>query len=99
MKYIVLHIVTKMGLDMEVPFMFPEILVHSMVAEECTVMLKKHFGESDIKAVSAGFFNSQEFDSDFSTYGKSETLGLESRKGDAELLQMCDYGSMYAQGS
>ncbi len=94
MKYIVMQVLNKSGLDLEVPFVFPEIIVHSMMAEACRSLLSIHFPESDIKAISAGFTSSMAFEDD--CYGKSESLNLESRpERDNALIKMCDYGSMY----
>ncbi len=94
MKYIVMRVQPKNStLTMEVPFLFPELLVHSMIAEHMTAALAAHFPESTIEPISAGFVSS--FAAEDECYGKSDSLKLESRPEDGRLISMCDYGSMY----
>lgn len=95
MKYIIMSVV-KPGktLSLEIPFVFPDLIVHKHMADSVVPLLGLHFGtDAIITPVSAGFVSSTAFEDD--CYGRSESLELSSRLGDSQLLKMCDYGSMY----
>ncbi len=95
MKYIVMSVINKSELELEVPFIFPDIVVHLHMSTVCKTLLELHFPGSEIKPISAGFVSSTAFEDD--CYGKSESLNLPSRpERDSQLIKMCDYGSMYA---
>lgn len=92
MKYIVLEVKSK-ELHLEVPFVFPDIAVHSDMAEHCSRLLRIQFEGAKVIPVSAGFMSSMGFDD--ICYGESTSLNLKSRgEKDKALLNMCDYGSM-----
>lgn len=95
MKYIVMKVQVKEDFIIEIPFVFPEIIVHANIADFCKVLLEKHFPAAEsIQPISAGFCSSMAFEDD--CYGESETLKLKSRpQEDSALIKMCDYGSMY----
>ena len=94
MKYVVMHVMNKAGLDLEIPFIFPDIIVHLYMATICKPLLEEHFKEADITVVSAGFCSSTAFEDE--CYGQSESLGVKSRpERDSHLIKMCDYGSMF----
>lgn len=94
MKYIVMGVLTKSGLDCEIPFVFPDLVVHLNMATVCKVLLEDQFKGADVRVISAGFINSIDVTSE--CYGKSESLGVTSRPEDTRLIKMCDYGSIYA---
>ncbi len=95
MKYIVVGILSKSGLDLKMPFVFPDIIVHKYMYDACIPLVKQHFGEeATVRIISAGFVSSTAFEDD--CYGESESLGVKSRPEDSYLIKMCDYGSMYA---
>lgn len=96
MKYIVMRVKnggSTQTLDLEIPFVFPGIMVHSEMAQRLKPLLVQQYHTVDVEAISAGFINSADF-SLSCCHGKSESLGLKSRKEDSALLKMCDYGSM-----
>ena len=93
MKYIVLGVIHESGMKMEVPFIFPEHIVHAMMSQVCKVLCEATWQDSTITPISAGFVSSTAFEDD--CYGESETLGLKSRPEDSRLIKMCDYGSMF----
>jgi hypothetical protein len=94
MKYVVLEV--DMGTDtkLEVPFVFPDLLVHKSVAAQMTHLCYRNFPKChNVRCISAGFVSS--IDMQVSCYGKSESLNVISReKEDSALISMCDYGSM-----
>lgn len=95
MKYIVLNVISKSGMGMDVPFVFPDIIVHSMMAHVCVDLCKMTWGaDVDVTPISAGFLSSTAFEDE--CYGESMSLGLKSRPEDSRLIKMCDYGSMHA---
>lgn len=95
MKYIVMQVKSKKVGTLEIPFLFPEIVVHSDMAKAAAHLLRGQFQDGVIVPISAGFFCSP--DLDIVCHGKSESLNLESRpKVDSQLIMMSDYGSIYA---
>lgn len=85
MKYIVLA-TTNNGLTREFPIIFPNELVHSMVAEQLLPLVK------GAAAVSAGEISSMGIES--TCHGGSDTLKLKSRgKLDDLLIRMRDYNA------
>ncbi len=88
MKYIVAQVALK-GHVLEVPILFPESLVHSMVYAVIKVLLEDQYKTEDVKCVSAGFVHGPDTD----CYGKSDSLKIESRgKIDDILFLTSDYG-------
>jgi hypothetical protein len=98
MKYIVMAVKkmenNQLTLDMEIPFVFPDICVHLLVATVVKCMLEDQFEDAHIQPVSAGFVSSTAFEDE--CYGESTSLKIKSRPEDSNLIKMCDYGSMYA---
>jgi len=81
MKYIVLRVQ-----DQELPVIFPEQMIHSLVAEA----LSKMPSMAGAVPVSAGQLSSLDIGS--GCHGNSTTLGLSSRGvQDDQLIQMMDY--------
>jgi hypothetical protein len=96
MKYVVIEVIMRSGVEMEIPIIFPDLLVHSEVADMLQLKLSQQFKDADIKPISAGFLSSLSIDSGC-CHGESESLGLKSRgMKDSALVTGCDYGSMYA---
>lgn len=97
MKYIVCQVRKNGEPWLEVPFVFPDMLVHSMVFAQMRALLQNQYGISsddkvDVVAVSAGALSSMDLST--SCYGKSDTLGITSRSEvDDQLLRMADYGA------
>lgn len=90
MKYIVLEAETsKGGVQREIPFIFPDHLVHSeMVHGLKTALIAQGF-KDNAKVISAGFYNQMTG----SASGDSDSLGVASRgEEDSRLILMADYG-------
>ena len=90
MKYIIIagDLVSRDGtVKMEIPFIFPNNLVHANVYEYSAHMLKREMKLSNLKCVAAGFFSV----SNHQCSGESETLGVKSRPGDSGFIQFFDY--------
>lgn len=89
MKYVVFRVDGEFPI--EIPVVFPHLLVHASVAERIQPMLQEVFGK-EVATVSAGEVSL--FDVDCSCCGESTTLRLKSRGAiDDHLLSMNDYGS------
>lgn len=101
MKYIILKVTdyadntTEPDLVREIPFIFPDICIHSDVAEYMTRMLRRERPDGrlrEIEAVSAGFIHSMSIGGKGACNGKSETLNLNSRGDqDTALISTFDY--------
>lgn len=96
MKYVVLEVKdeTRSGLLIrEVPFIFPDALVHADVEYWMTRLLRKERPDGrlrQITTVSAGFLSS--IDLDVTCHGESQSIGTESRGDeDSELIRTMDY--------
>ena len=85
MKYIVIQH-TIGGITQKLPFLFPDILVHSLVASAMVKILKDKHKFSDVKVVSAG----DAYCVEASCSGSSSTLKLKSLPGDSGLIEMFD---------
>lgn len=93
MKYIVMSVKSN-GVALEIPVVFPDILVHAFMATTTKCALEEQFPGAEVVPLSAGFLSSMDCQAE--CYGKSETLNLESRgPADDHLIKMADYGSMY----
>lgn len=89
MKYIVFKQQHESGGTLLVPIVFPDMLVHSMVAEALLAGPLKDFVPD-----SAGFLSSLSVDAN--CHGESESLKLKANpERDIPLLKMADYGSMH----
>lgn len=98
MKYIVCQVQKDGKPFVNVPFIFPDIMVHSMVFSQMRALLELQYVSSTavttVIPLSAGELSSTTFDSDHTCFGESTSLKIESRLGeDSNLLAMCDYGS------
>lgn len=83
MKYIVIK-TTKGEISQEHPIIFPKALVHSEIFKGIKSRLMKTYDKTEI--VSAGSYSS------FECYGKSTSLGIESRgEIDTILITSIDY--------
>lgn len=97
MKYVILEVSRDGQPMLEVPFVFPDFLVHKEVADSMRLHIcVKHSMDgvvTSVKPVGAGFLASPDF---HHCHGESESLKLKSRgKVDDRLISMCDYGSMH----
>ena len=72
--------------DRFVPVIFPDALVHDIVAKAFIGALRKH-GWTGCKVESAGEIDMAAIQ----TFGSSETLGVEAREEDAEIITTYDY--------
>lgn len=79
----------------EIPFIFPDSLVHAEVAKRMTHMLLAERPEGyarQVSAVSAGFMSSLNVGGKGACYGDSESLKLKSRDDkDSILINTYDY--------
>lgn len=93
MKYIMIRIKSDADLEHDLPIIFPECMVHSLVFEAIRGM-KVTLGNrtfrpyADAKAVSAGSITLT-----VEVGGRSETLNLEHRECDDKIIMMHDYFS------
>jgi len=98
-KYIVCQVQRDKEPFINVPFVFPDMLVHAMVFAQMRALLEMQYfsnkHKTEVVALSGGFFSSTVMsDSDGLCHGESESLGIKSRgKEDDNLLKMADYGS------
>lgn len=96
MKYVVARVYKNRKLFLDVPFVFPELVVHSVAFEGFRSALLAQYPVKDgytVKPLSAGFVNSMDL-IDIRCTGNSTTLEVASRGvEDDNLLRMADYGS------
>ena len=87
MKYIVADIRISESIYREVPFIFPEFMVHSLFAECIPGIARKHEWRL------AGFISAGFMEIDGECHGKSESMKLTSRpEEDTLLIRMINYG-------
>lgn len=87
MKYVMFEI-RHDSIVINVPIMFPDSLVHSLVADEMQRVFKKHRWPN-ARVVSAGSVTGID---DVYTSGESETLGVASRgKRDQRIIENYDF--------
>jgi len=93
MKYVVMSV--RLGeLNIELPFVFPEVCVHSTMAFGFDRALRQQYRGALVRPVSAGFISSTAIEE--GCHGDSETLQLKSRgEVDDKLINMMDYGSIH----
>lgn len=93
MKYIVMQV--KSGtMTLEIPFLFPDCIVHAMMAQVAKPLCEATWKNSAASPISAGSISSADCWAD--CYGDSETLKLKSRgEIDSELINGADYGSIF----
>ncbi len=88
MKYIIFELETKDKAITILPVIFSEQLVHSHMAVAMNTMVKSYKVEGQyLVAVSAGFYNLVTG----VCHGKSESMKLESRPEDTNLVNMNQY--------
>lgn len=87
MKYIVLR--TEVGgLSRDIPVIFPDMMVHSIVADSFITACRLHWAKMKISILSAGEYSVMSKE----CFGKSESLHVESRgEEDTRLIKMYDY--------
>lgn len=107
MKYIVCQVQHDGEPFMNVPVVFPDLLVHAMVFAQMRALLEMQFFSNKKKttviALSGGEFSSMAFEShpmqtdpneQAMCHGESTSLGVKSRgMEDDQLIRMTDYGS------
>jgi hypothetical protein len=94
MKYIVMEVKDE-NITLEIPFLFPDIVVHAVAAEHIGYGLVEQWPKAKIKPISAGMV--QSLDCQVECSGESTSLNLKSREAiDTQLILMSDYGSIYA---
>ena len=112
MKYIVCRVQNDKEIVCDIPFVFPDMMVHSMVFAQMRALLEMQFFHSkkrnEVIALSAGEFSSMAFEEHIMEtnpnqagmcHGKSDSLGVKSRgKEDDVLIRMADYGSCMMGG-
>jgi hypothetical protein len=82
MKYVVLLVKKP---EFKVPIIFPDMLVHSDVADHMKHMLSVQHKFDDVEVFSAGFIENGK------CYGKSTSLGVESHESDTLLIKTYSY--------
>lgn len=84
MKYVMMERDIGDGVIQLIPVLFPKDLIHEDMAKAITKMLPK------AKAVAAGECHVRVI----STHGRSETLQLDARVGDADVINVIDYSGI-----
>lgn len=85
MKYVKL-IVEKDGVEMVVPVIFPNLMVHAIIGRQIVAAAREHWPRHEIRIESAGDVSI----GSLKVGGKSETLNLFSLPEDEEEIQFCD---------
>jgi hypothetical protein len=86
MKYLMFE--TRIGgIDVHIPVIFPNALVHSIVAKDFHRVLARHYDGAPIALVSGGSCNVAVA----STYGISETAKVSAKEEDAIEITNIDY--------
>lgn len=95
MKYIVMEVKMPKGGTLEIPFVFPDIIVHAMMAQVAKPLCEATWPGCITKPIAAGNFCSLDLTCECGDW--SETLNLYSRGDtDSQLLRMADYGGLHA---
>jgi hypothetical protein len=87
MKYIMFRCTSYDGSKIEIPIIFPKMLVHRLVAGQLASMLRNQHNYEEVKVVSAGETNIH----CFSCSGKSESLEVEARPQDREMIDQHEF--------
>jgi hypothetical protein len=91
MKYIVLQVIHNAHVK-EVPFIFPDYMIHEDVAIRMSVALQAMWPGAAVKPISGGELSS--LDINANCHGSSSTLGVRSRGAeDSRLFSTFDYTS------
>lgn len=97
MKYIVCRVTLKRRKFLDVPVVFPDLMVHSVMYEAIARGLAEQFTPAEgyrVRPLSAGSLAS--IDNRFECHGDSTSLKLKSRGSkDTHLLRLSDYGSCF----
>ena len=95
MKYIVIEVRFSNDHCLEVPFIFPEFIVHADMADRMKQYLASEYKDTTVTTIAGGFVNSMEVGSGIRPTGESTSAKVKSRGNkDKQLITMCDYGSM-----
>jgi hypothetical protein len=86
MKYIIFEVLIG-SMRMKMPFIFPDIFVHSEMALILIKQIQEQFGTNAVSTFSAGEINLI----DVECVGQSSTLEVKSHKGDSETITMFKY--------
>jgi hypothetical protein len=73
--------------ERKIPIVFPNLMVHKIVAAVSYPLLQEHWPKAKIELASAGDFNM--IDGECS--GRSESLGIESQPEDGHVIMNHDY--------
>lgn len=87
MKYVMLKVELMDGLTESLPFIFPNNLTHSVVAEAMCKAVQQERGKVPV-VISAGYVAPLRA---VRTFGDSESLNVKSRPEDAFIVQFHDY--------
>lgn len=87
MKYIMFRCKSYDGMQIDVPVIFPKMLVHKLVAGQLASMLRNQHNYEEVRVVGAGETNIH----CFSCSGKSETIGVEARPQDRDVIDGYDH--------
>ena len=89
-KYVIMHAVIG-DVEIDVPFIFPKMLVHQHVAIMMRPIIKSSYPKisdiNDITVRSAGTITFRDIDCS----DKSETLNVSSHEGDADIIKVNPY--------
>lgn len=91
MKYIVVEVTTK-DIVRELPFIFPEAIVHSQMYKYMQHQMTMEHNADSVRCVAAGFLSSIQVGFGVECHGESESLNIKSREQvDTDLITMLDY--------
>lgn len=91
MKYIVVEVTTK-DIVRELPFIFPEAIVHAQMFQYMQHQMTMHHNADSVRCVGAGFISSVQVGFGIECHGESESLNIKSREQvDSDLFTMLDY--------
>lgn len=86
MKYIMLE-GTIAGVKKRTPIIFPDYMVHKLVAERMIMLLEREHNQDNVNAVSAGEIDVHVY----ACNGSSETLKLATQSIDPEIINTYNY--------
>lgn len=83
MKYVMFRCTDSSGEQIDIPVIFPKIMIHRMIAGQLSSVLRNQHGYQEVSVISAGDTNIH----CFSCSGESETIGVSSRgEKDREII-------------
>jgi hypothetical protein len=90
LKYIMWEIQFDSAPSMCIPIIFPKILVHAEMAHSTNHTLRRSIKNmKSMCVISAGFIDIDKLE----TYGESESIGVESRPEDGDIIKYHHYAS------